>query len=256
MFVLRSFMWRVSPAMSRRPRLFLPDTPFHVIQRGNNRLPCFFGAEDFRFYRHWLREYADHFGCAVHAYVLMSNHVHLLLTPRERHSPSRLMQFLGTRYVTHINRIRGRTGSLWEGRFRASPVETETYLAHLYQYIELNPVRARLARDPADHPWSSFRRNAFGIADDVVTEHPFYTCLGPSSEARCEAYRRWFATDLGGDTLDAIRKAAIAGLPVGSAPFFSTVENAAGAPLCHPRGRRRQNISALTRNKYFSSDPN
>jgi putative transposase len=165
------------------------------------------------------------------------------------------MQFLGMRYVTHINRIRGRTGSLWEGRFRASPVETEAYLSRLYQYIELNPVRAGIVPEPAHHRWSSFRRNAFGLSDEVVTEHPVYTRLGSSENTRREAYRRWFTTDLGNDTLGEIRKAAIAGLPIGGAPFLLALEQAHGAPLCHPKGRPRRNISALTRNKYFSSDP-
>jgi putative transposase len=256
MFVLRIRMQSVTTAMSRRPRLFLPDTPFHVVQRGNNRLPCFFDEGDYRFYRHWLKEYADHFGCAVHAYVLMTNHIHLLLTPSDPQGPSRLMQFLGMRYVTHVNRIRSRTGSLWEGRFRASPVETDAYLSRLYQYIELNPVRAGMVQDPADHRWSSHRRNAFGIADKVVTEHPLYTRLGSSDGARREAYRRWFASDLANGTIDEIRKAAIAGLPIGGAPFLATIEQALGAPLCLPRGRRRRSISALTRNKYFGSDPN
>jgi putative transposase len=242
--------------MSRRPRLFLPETPFHVIQRGNNRMPCFFGEGDYRYYRHWLRELADHYNCAIHAYVLMTNHVHLLLTPGDRQGPSRLMQFLGLHYVTHVNRTQGRVGTLWQGRFRASPVETDSYLARLYQYIELNPVRAGLVRDPIDYPWSSFRRNALGISDEVVTEHPVYTRLGSTDEARQDAYRRWFSTGLADDTLDLIRKAAIAGLPIGSAPFQSAIEQALGAPLTYPRGRRKRPNSGQTRNTYFGSDPN
>ena len=226
--------------MSRRPRLFLPDTPIHVIQRGHNRLPCFFSEADYRYYRHWLRKYADATACAVHAYVLMTNHVHLLLTPQDLHGPSRLMQNLGMRYVAYVNRVQARRGTLWEGRFRASPVETESYLNCLYRYIELNPVRAGMVKDPVDYPWSSFRHNALGISDEVVTAHPDYLQLGETPESRHKAYRKRFDSSIEPDTLEVIRHAAVGGLPIGSDRFNAAIERASGMALRRPMGRPRQ----------------
>src|SRR5262247_1018598 len=146
--------------MSRRGRYFLPDQPLHVIQRGNDRQPIFFAADDYVRYRDWLLAGACRHFCAIHAYVLMTNHVYLLVTPVTAESVPRLMQSLGRRYVRYVNDAYRRTGTLWEGRYRAAPIDSDAYLLTCQRYIELNPVRARMVADPADYPWSSHAANA------------------------------------------------------------------------------------------------
>ena len=164
--------------MARLGRYFLADQPVHVIQRGNDRQAIFFHDNDYACYRRLLAGAARHHGCAVHAYVLMTNHVHLLLTPGTADGPSRMMQWLGVRYVRHINTTYRRTGTLWEGRFRAAPIESESHLLTCYRYIELNPVRAGIVVGPADYPWSSYRAHAEGAADPLVCDHPLFATLG------------------------------------------------------------------------------
>jgi len=148
--------------MPRRARLNLPDVPLHIVQRGNNRQPTFFSEDDYVFYLACLRESAERHSCDVHAYVLMTNHVHLLVTPYQPDGASRLMQSVGRRYVQYVNYTYRRTGTLWEGRFKASLVESESYLLTCYRYIELNPVRARMVEDPTEYRWSLTDRGRTG----------------------------------------------------------------------------------------------
>jgi REP element-mobilizing transposase RayT len=148
--------------MARLGRYFLPEQPLHVIQRGNNRQAIFFDDDDYVRYRNWLAEAAAEYGCVVHAYVLMTNHAHLLATPREAGSLPRVMQSLGRRYVRHVNTLYRRTGTLWEGRYRAAPIDSERYFLTCCRYIELNPVRARMVRHPREYRWSSYRSHARG----------------------------------------------------------------------------------------------
>ena len=143
--------------MPRRARISMPGIPWHIIQRGNNRSACFYAEEDYRLYLDHLKEQADKYGCAVHAYVLMTNHVHLLLTPEKENSAALLMKNLGQRYVQYINRTYRRSGTLWEGRFRSCLTQTEDYVLACYRYIELNPVRANMVNHPRAYPWSSYR---------------------------------------------------------------------------------------------------
>jgi putative transposase len=160
--------------MPRKPRFYLPGVPAHVIQRGNARQAVFFAAEDYESYRRWLAAAAARHGCAIHAYVLMTNHVHLLLTPADPDSISRLMQMLGRHYVTYINRTYGRSGTLWEGRHKGCVISSDAYLLTCMRYIELNPVRAHMATAPGDYRWSSYRSNAFGEIDDTLIAHSSY----------------------------------------------------------------------------------
>src|SRR5262249_3297954 len=160
--------------MPRRGRYFLPDQPLHVIQRGNDRQAIFFADDDYVRYRGWLHEGACRHFCTGHAYVLMTNHVHLLVTPATRESVPRLLQSLGRRYVRHVNDPYRRTGTLWEGRYRAAPIDSEAYLLACQRYIELNPVRARMVTAAADYPWSSHAANAGGAAHPLVPPHPPY----------------------------------------------------------------------------------
>jgi len=169
--------------MPRRPRIKLAGIPQHLVQRGVNREPCFFAEEDCHCFLHWLQEAADDWRCVVYAYALMTNHVHLIVTPGTAEGPARLMQSLGRRYVQYINRHYKRSGNLWEGRYKSSAVQTEDYLLVCQRYIELNPVRADMVADPGQYRWSSYRRLALGQPDRLVTPHPLYLALGGTKPA-------------------------------------------------------------------------
>lgn len=166
--------------MARLPRFVFPGHPQHVIIRGNNREPIFVANEDYRFYLDKLQEACIKHLCDVHAYVLMTNHVHLLITPNNEDSISKVMQMLGRYYVQYFNCSYKRTGTLWEGRYKASLVDSEAFALTCYRYIELNPVRANMVTHPAEYPWSSYRQNALGLEDKLVTSHYLYDALGNS----------------------------------------------------------------------------
>jgi putative transposase len=215
--------------MPRRPRLNLAEVPLHVIQRGNNRQACFFAEEDYRFYLYWLKKGADKYGCAIHAYVLMSNHVHLLVSPHGKTSVSGLMQSLGRRCVQYVNRIYMRSGTLWEGRFKASLVNAEEYLLALcYRYIELNPVRAGMVRDPGAYPWSSYRSHGLGERDEMIRDHELYLALGAKANERQRAYRELFRSQIDEEVLTQIRKATSRELVLCNERFRQEIEQALG----------------------------
>jgi putative transposase len=221
--------------MPRHSRLRLAGLPLHIIQRGNNRAPCFLDEADHRLYLGLLSELAPIFECAIHAYVLMTNHVHMLLTPQTATGASSLMKHLGQRYVQHFNRAHDRTGSLWEGRFRSSLVDSEGYLLRCYRYIEANPVRAAMVAAPGDYRWSSYRVNALGALDPLVVPHEQYLGLGQDAMARRAAYLRIFATEMNRAELESIRQAVNGGFALGSAPFIDEVERLLGK-----RARRKE----------------
>lgn len=191
--------------MARQPRMDLAGVPQHLIQRGNNRQLCFFGDDDRRLYLKWLSEAAQNCGAEIHAYVLMHNHVHLLATGAENGALGCMMQHLGRRYVRYVNRRYDRTGTLWEGRFKSSPIGSDRYLLTCYRYVELNPVRASIVRLPGDYRWSSYECNANGKKDELISPHGTYMSLGPTASARLLAYRRLFRTAIDEDDLQAIR---------------------------------------------------
>ena len=170
--------------MPRQTRLDLPEVPQHVIQRGNDRQPCFFNETDYLRYRNDLREISLREECAVHAYVLMINHVHLLITPMAVGAVGRVMQSLGRRYVRYINDRYHRTGTLWEGRYKACLIEDGDHLMRCHRYIELNPLRAAMVADPSDYPWSSHQCNAFGVHDPLVSHHAGYLLLSDNPVER------------------------------------------------------------------------
>ena len=224
--------------MARPTRLELPGTPLHVIQRGNNRAACFFGEMDRRFYLKCLHEAAVRRNCAIHAYVLMSNHIHLLVTPNERGGVARMVQDVGRRYVRIINAIHGRTGTLWEGRFKSSLVDSESYLMTCHRYIELNPVRAGLTAEPGAYAWSSHRHYSSGARDKLITEHPVFAGLGSSAAARRTAFCSLFEEQLDAPTLKHIRDAANTGSALGSESFLARTESVLGRRVRPPiRGR-------------------
>lgn len=178
--------------MARLPRFVIPGQPQHVILRGNNRTEIFRADADYRFYLEKLQLACNKHGCDVHAYVLMTNHVHLLISPKEEQSLPKAMQMLGRYYVQYYNCCYQRTGTLWEGRYRATLIDTETYLLTCMRYIELNPVRAGMVSHPPEYPWSSYHHNALGQLDDLVTPYLEYRRLGKTSEECQAAYRQLF----------------------------------------------------------------
>lgn len=227
--------------MPRKRRFFLPGIPSHVMQRGNNRQPIFFDDEDRHVYLDWLREAAERYRCAIHAYVLMTNHVHILVSPKSVYGISRLMQYTGRRYVPYVNHTYGRTGTLWEGRFKASMVQSETYLLACYRYIELNPVRAGMVEHPSEYRWSSYARNAIGAADSLVTGHPLYHELAKTRSARQRAYQALFEDELERADAQAIRDCLQSGTPLGNKRFIEQIEQALGHKVGRAtRGRPRK----------------
>ena len=154
------------------PRKCPPGYPVHVVHRGNNRQACFVAASDYKAYAHWLFEASVKFGVQIHAWVFMTNHVHLLMTPEKPDGVSRCMQYLGRHYVRYFNTTYGRTGTLYEGRFKSSIVQSQYYLLACLRYIELNPVRAAMVKDPAEYAWSSYRAHALGAQVKMWEPHP------------------------------------------------------------------------------------
>ena len=224
--------------MARLPRFFVPGIPLHVIQRGNNRGMLFHHINDYNVYREWLQEAARTHGCAIHAYVLMTNHVHLLLTPTHQDSLPKTFQALGRRYVQYFNATHQRTGTLWEGRYRATLIESEAYLLTCCRYIELNPVRAEMVRRPRDYRWSSYHYHAEGKPDPLLTPHSLYQRLGNTTATRQQAYRALFRQHLSGETLDTIREATNKAWVLGTDKFKDRLAKKLDrrvAPL--PRGR-------------------
>jgi putative transposase len=211
-------------AMARQPRFDIPGVPQHVIQRGNNRQPCFLNEQDYHFYLESLREAVRQTGCHVHAYVLMTNHVHLLVTPESVGAISQAMQRLGRRYVAYFNSAYGRTGTLWEGRFKACLVDSQAYLLTCYRYIELNPVRAAMVDSVEGYAWSSYPANACGAEDPLVTPHAEYLSLGPTVDTRRAAYRAMFREVIGDDRIREIRAYVQKQRALGTARFQEAVE--------------------------------
>ena len=214
--------------MPRRPRIIVPGIPLHIIQRGNNRQSCFFADEDYLFYLDGLKEYAQSTGCSIHAYVLMTNHVHLLLTPSQSSSAGNLMQRLGQRYVHYINRTYKRSGTLWEGRFRSCVIQQQEYLFVCQRYIEMNPVRAGMVKQPGEYRWSSYQVNGQGKSSDLVTHHVLYRDLGQSSAERQLAYRELFRHELQPGAIDKIRKATNGNFALGSSRFTEEISKMLG----------------------------
>jgi putative transposase len=215
--------------------------PQHIIQRGNNRQVCFFYEPDYIAYAAWLRDYSLKFEVDIHAWVFMTNHVHLLATPRKQGAISKMTQSLGRMYVSYFNKTYSRTGTLWEGRYKSCLVDQDWYLFACYRYIELNPVTARMVSDPAEYFWSSYQANALGRASSLLTPHQQYLSLGKYDQDRQEAYRGLFRSHLNAEMVSDIRDAVNKGLVLGSGRFKDQIEeNFNRRTRVLPRGRPKK----------------
>ena len=224
--------------MLRRPRIHLPGVPQHVIQRGVDRQPVFFADEDCQFYFDWLGVYAKGRGIELHAYCLMTNHVHLLLSSPSADALGGLMQDLGRRYVQYVNRPYRRSGGLWQGRYQASFVQSERYLLSCMRYVELNPVRAEMVVAPGDYRWSSYRANALGAQGALVVPRQEYLALGATPDERQANYRHLFVTEVDDPAWNLIRSATQQGVLVADSAFAEIIEQRLGHSIqARPRGR-------------------
>jgi putative transposase len=214
--------------MPRRARVSLAGVPHHIIQRGNNREACFYTERNYLIYLEWLREYAIECECAVHAYVLMTNHVHLLLTPSAKNGAGILMKRLGQRYVQYINRTYRRSGTLWEGRFKSCLVQSEDYVLGCYKYIELNPVRASMVEHPANYRWSSYTANAQGDVNLLLDPHETYLELGGNDKLRNKRYRELFRYSISPGLVGEIRIATNGNYALGNDKFKRQIEATLG----------------------------
>ena len=197
--------------MPRQARLIIPDVALHVVQRGHNRRDCFHHETDYLVYLANLRELAQKTACALHAYCLMTNHVHLFLTPSRRDGCARLMRSLGQRYVQYFNRRYERRGTLWEGRFFSCLVDSGEYVLATYRYVERNPVKAHMVASPAAYPWSSHAGNAGQVENRLLTPHPAYVGLADEPARRHRAYQEMTAMEDDPAFLAAIRDATKGG---------------------------------------------
>ncbi len=227
--------------MPRPTRHNLPGVPQHITQRGNNRQACFFAKADYELYLSLLTEACNKHQCVVHAYVLMTNHVHLLLTPETPTGVSLVVRDLGRDYVRQINKTYQRTGTMWEGRFKSSLVDEHAYCLTCYRYIELNPVRAGMVKHPSEYPWSSFKSNALGKPSNLLTPHESWLTLGSDSKSRLLNYQRLFEEALEQSQIDKIRYGLRKGLPTGNNRFKRQVEEALSIKLgTGKRGRPKK----------------
>lgn len=210
--------------MPRQPRYFISGIPQHVIQRGVDRQAVFFESDDYELYLHSLDEAARRYDCQIHAYVLMANHTHLLVTPGSERTVPLVMQAMGRGYVQTLNKKYDRTGTLWQGRYKASLVQDDRYLLACHKYIELNPVRAGLVTSPGDYPYSSFAHNAGGNSDNLLTPHDIYESLASTSDERRAAYRNLFVDAIAPELLSMIRDTTNACLVLGNDRFKDQIE--------------------------------
>lgn len=209
--------------MARQPRFVLPGQPQHVIQRGNNRQPIFVTTRDYEFYLEKLLQAVSEHECQIHAYVLMTNHVHLLVSPTRVDSLGKMMQMLGRYYVQYFNYNYQRTGTLWEGRYRACLISSEQYLFTCMRYIEQNPLRAKMVEKPWEYHWSSYHHNALGKTDPLIQPHLEYCNLGQTPEEQQKNYQSLFANPLELEILREVREATNKCWTLGDSKFKQSV---------------------------------
>ena len=210
--------------MARLPRLTVPGYPHHIIQRGNNRQAIFASTADYQMLLDLMAENAQKFDVAVHAYVLMSNHFHLLATPQTANGLPQMLQAVGRRYVRYFNDRQGRSGTLWEGRYRSTLIETARYLLACMAYIDLNPVRAGMVAEVKDYPWSSHGHFAGLRADNLVTPHPLFWTLGNTPFAREAAYAELVRAGISPAQQSALTRSVLSGWALGDEKFVADLQ--------------------------------
>jgi putative transposase len=230
------------PPMPRLLRIALPGHPLHIIQRGTNRQVIFHSPQDKNIFLAWLSDAAKKHGLLIHTYVLMDNHIHLLVTPTAKESAARTMHLVGSRYVRYFNHRYARSGSLWQGRYRSTIVDTEAYFLTCMRYIELNPVRAGLVSQPKDYRWSGYQHNGEGWPDRVITEHPAYALMGNSTTKRRRAYQVLFDAPLEPSVCETIRTSTNQGWPLGKDKYREVIESSTKR-RCNPLPLGRPRIS-------------
>lgn len=231
--------------MARKPRFYLKGIPCHIVQRGNNRQACFFGLDDFGFYMHCLEKALQRYAVQLHAFVLMTNHVHLLMTPQDSDGISRVMQSVGRDYVRYFNNQYQRSGTLFEGRHKSSLIDSDRYFLQCHRYIELNPVRAQMVEHPALYHWSSYQHYGVGKQISCLTPHSLYLCLGQSRETRMQAYQNLISAELQPEELAEMRQCFSHNYPLGSSQFRTEMEHLLGRRFgkCNP-GRPGNGVGA------------
>lgn len=241
--------------MSRFPRPVVVDIPLHIVQRGNNRNPCFFCPADYQVYLSMLQEALSEFACTVHAYVLMPNHIHLLVSPDDTGAPAALMKRVGQRYVQYINRRYRRVGTLWQGRYHSSLVDSDGYFLTCQRYIELNPVRAGIVTHPVDYDWSSYRVHAHGERSEIVVPHNLYNNIATEKQERESCYRALLSEILPPSYLEQVRQATQSNGLLGSQQFSEKIAVALGRNFSRKAPGRKPitNSEIIARN--LRSDP-
>ena len=224
--------------MPRKKRFYQSGVPVHAFQRGHNKEPVFFGDHDYLAYLRFLKAAADSLECLIHAYVLMTNHVHLLVTPKTENDIGLLFQHVGRYFVPYINKTYRRRGSLWEGRHKGNILDSEAYFLNCMRYIEMNPVRAAMVEHPGQYRWSSYAANAQGTDNAILQPHALYLALGETSEVRQAAYCAGFDGATRSDELELIRACLHSGTPLGNDHFKKKIESAIGTRVGYSkRGR-------------------
>ncbi|MDR3370013.1 REP-associated tyrosine transposase [Rhodoferax sp.] len=231
--------------MARLPRLTLPGYPHHIIQRGNNRQAIFATPADYQFLLDLLRENANKFEVHVHAYVLMSNHFHILATPQIADGLSKMMQAVGRSYVRYFNRTQQRTGTLWEGRYKSTVIQTDRYLLACMAYIDLNPVRAGLVSQAQDYPWSSHRHYLGLNVDRLVKPHALFWALGNTPFAREAAYAEMVRAGINPVQLAALTESALHGWALGEPAFVADLQKGTQRRLAKVSAGRPLSVGIL-----------
>jgi len=235
--------------MARLPRLTLPGYPHHVIQRGNNRQPIFASSADYQTLLDLLDENAKKFGVAIHAYVLMSNHFHLLVTPQTADGLPQMMQAVGRRYVRYFNDRQKRSGTLWEGRYKSTLIQSERYLLACMSYIDLNPVRAGLVAQVRDYPWSSYGHYTGQRIDKLITPHPLFWELGNTPFAREAAYAELLHSGISPGQQAALTDSALRGWALGEADFVADLQKRTQRRVTKSSAGRPVSVRKLEQNK-------
>jgi putative transposase len=235
--------------MARKTRMYLGGVPAHIVQRGNNRQACFYSDDDYEFYLESLRKGLKRYQVDLHTYCLMTNHIHLLMTPIDEDGISRVIQHVGREYVRYLNKRYRRTGTLWEGRHKGSLVDAENYLMACYRYIEMNPVAAHMVDSPEDYPWSSYGCNAKGETNSLLTPHSVYLRLDIDEKKRVNAYRALFEERLSRVDINVVATGVRSNIPTGNQRFRESIAETIGRRVGDGKTGRPRN-ELVKKNSY------